>query len=76
MSSPYGMQHLKNQYCSNCKRKKLEDRVKDILAVVKDILAVVQHIEARSWQKTPLGSTKRGALTFCYLMLHNANLRS
>src|SRR6266699_3587409 len=27
MSSPYGMQHLKNQYCSNCKRKKLEDRV-------------------------------------------------
>jgi hypothetical protein len=21
------MQHLKNQYCSNCKRKKLEDRV-------------------------------------------------
>ena len=50
--------------------------VKDILAVVKDILAVVQHIEARSWQKTPLGSTKRGALTFCYLMLHNANLRS
>jgi hypothetical protein len=28
MSGPYGMQHLKNQYCSNCKRKKLEDRVK------------------------------------------------
>src|SRR5437764_7805312 len=27
MSGPYGMQHLKNQYCSNCKRKKLEDRV-------------------------------------------------
>src|SRR6516162_8068394 len=27
MSSPYGMQHLKNQYCSNCNRKKLEDRV-------------------------------------------------
>lgn len=26
MSGPYGMQHLKNQYCSNCKRKKLEDR--------------------------------------------------
>ena len=50
--------------------------VKDILAVVKDILAVVQHIEARSWRKTHLGSTKRGALTFCHLMLHNANLRS
>jgi len=30
MSGPYGMQHLKNQYCSNCKRKKLEDRVKGI----------------------------------------------
>jgi hypothetical protein len=28
MSGLYGMQHLKNQYCSNCKRKKLEDRVK------------------------------------------------
>ena len=27
MSGPYGMQYLKNQYCSNCKRKKLEDRV-------------------------------------------------
>jgi hypothetical protein len=27
MSGLYGMQHLKNQYCSNCKRKKLEDRV-------------------------------------------------
>jgi len=26
MSGPYGMQHLKNQCCSNCKRKKLEDR--------------------------------------------------
>src|SRR5215831_15822734 len=29
MSGPHEMQHLKNQYCSNCKRKKLEDRVKD-----------------------------------------------
>jgi hypothetical protein len=32
MSGPYGMQHLKNQCCSNCKRKKLEDRVVRMLA--------------------------------------------
>src|SRR5262245_27202733 len=27
MNGPYGIQRLKNQCCSNCKRKKLEDRV-------------------------------------------------
>jgi hypothetical protein len=39
------MQHLKNQYCSNCKRKKLEDRVDKLGVEDKlDLLAVGERL--------------------------------
>src|SRR4051812_13825194 len=46
MSGLHGMQHLKNQYCSNCKRKKPEDR--DV-APARD-WNVFQQIFAEHWE--------------------------
>ena len=45
MSGPYGMQHLKNQCCSNCKRKKLEDRVQFNVGSIDIELEVVAENE-------------------------------
>jgi hypothetical protein len=46
------MQHLKNQYCSNCKRKKLEDRVigkiKALLSIIQSFWGASRHVESRT----------------------------
>jgi putative DNA primase/helicase len=51
MSDPHEMQHLKNQYCSNCKRKKLEDRVYGKLA------NVFADLDARGLQSSSMFKT-------------------